>query len=73
MRVFRRFQPLAAVLAAAMLVPTLGRAEESHNAPPETTDMPKSEVSPSTPAPAPAESSPRMPGHQARLQSPRCS
>ena len=62
---WQRFRPFAAVLTAAVLVPMLGYTQESPTQPPETTDAPKPDSSPSSPTPAPAEASPpaaRSPG-----------
>ena len=55
MRALRRFRPLAAVLAVAVLVPMHGRTQEAQTQPSETTDAPKPDSSPSTPTVAPAE------------------
>ena len=55
MRALRRFRPLAALFAVAVLVPMHGRTQEAQTQPSETTDAPKPDSSPSTPTVAPAE------------------
>jgi iron complex outermembrane receptor protein len=55
---WQRFWPFAAVLTAAVLVPTLGRTQESPTRPPEATDAPKPDTNQSTSPPAPSEASP---------------